>query len=69
MLHFHETNEVYLSLLTRSMFTYAFFFFVANVVILYRVFYWSLVDVLTRVVLIGNFKNKFFSHFTFSLVQ
>ena len=36
MLHFHKTNEVYLSLLTRFMFTYAFFFFVANAVVLYK---------------------------------
>ena len=30
---------------------------------------WSLVDVLIRIVLTGNYKKKFFSHFSFSLVQ
>jgi hypothetical protein len=40
-----------------------------NFVITFPCFSWSLVDVLTRVVLIGNSKKKFFSHFPFSLVQ
>jgi hypothetical protein len=56
------------SVVTRFMRTHAFFFFVSNAVVLSRVFrgHWS---VLTRIVLTGNYKKKFFSHFPFSLVQ
>jgi hypothetical protein len=64
MLHFHKTNE----------FIGIFFWGGGDLRIIPCMFYMidrrSLVDVLTRVVLFGNYKKKqFFSHFAFLFVQ
>ena len=57
------------SLLTRFMRTHAFFLFCRQCCRSFPCYLWSLVNVLTMVVLIGNYKKKFFTPFPFWLAQ
>ena len=59
MLHFHKTNE-FIGIL------FVFVLFCHQWCRTFPCFSWSLVDVLTRIVLTGNYKTKIFSHFPFS---